>query len=44
MPMQNWYVYNRIMYMRWLLEDSTSALNAQVRALRPRNAVHSALM
>ena len=30
MPMQNWYVYNHIMYARWLLEDATSALNAQV--------------
>ena len=30
MLMQNWYVYNHIMYARWLLEDSTSALNAQV--------------
>ena len=35
MPMQNWYVYNRIMYMRWMLEDSTAALNAQILELTP---------
>ena len=35
MPMQNWYVYNHIMYARWLLEDATSALNAQMLELAP---------
>eukprot|EP01052_Picozoa_sp_SAG31_P023229 SAG31_NODE_1902_length_6956_cov_5.312236_2_plen_490_part_00 len=35
MPMQNWYVYNRIMYMRWQLDDATAVLNAQILELAP---------
>lgn len=35
MPHQNWYVYNHIMYSRWLLEDATSSLNAELLELMP---------
>ena len=34
-PMQVWYVYNHIMYQRWVLEDTTSALNGQILELAP---------
>ena len=34
-PMQAWYVYNHIMYQRWVLEDTTSALNGQILELAP---------
>ena len=35
MPIQIWYVFNHIMFARWLLEDSTSQLNAQMLELAP---------
>eukprot|EP01047_Picozoa_sp_COSAG01_P036129 COSAG01_NODE_2809_length_7041_cov_4.383751_2_plen_143_part_00 len=30
-----WYVYNHIMYARWILEDAITALNAQLLELAP---------
>ena len=34
-PHQNWYVYNHIMYARWLLEDATVSMKQQpVAAIR----------
>jgi hypothetical protein len=35
MAHQIWYVYNHIMYARWLLEDAITALNAQLLELAP---------
>jgi hypothetical protein len=35
MPMQNWYVYNHIMYARWVLDDAVSAVNAKLLELTP---------
>lgn len=34
MPMQNWYVFNEIMYQRWQLEDETSAVDAAILSLQ----------
>ena len=39
---QNWYVYNHIMYARWLLEDATNSLNAQMLELAPSLLGHVA--